>query len=150
MVMTMRILISVFADRAGGIANFLQLVRAMTVVYPHDQFTLVCPEASKFVELGRQDNVTVVAIPTGNAKELRRLYLGMIGLRRIARRQQADVIWSLNHGPYRRTCAAHVLSVNNSHQVYPWEETRSHPRSGFFRILLRWFFRRSLSNSQGV
>ncbi|HCJ7515447.1 TPA: glycosyltransferase, partial [Acinetobacter baumannii] len=55
-----------------------------------------------------------------------------------------DIIWSMNVGPYVKTSAYHVLSLNNAFQVCDANLLEIHP-SGSFRVsLLRFFFRLSM------
>ncbi len=83
-------------------------------------------------------------------QEIDRLLLGIRILPRLLRTGKADVVWSVNLGPYVRTKVPSVLSINNAYQVYPWKVSRYHPGSRVRVAILRWFFRRSLHLSDAV
>jgi glycosyltransferase involved in cell wall biosynthesis len=50
----------------------------------------------------------------------------------------------MNLGSYVKLNALNLLSINNSHQVYPLKDTISHPKSRFHVFFMRFFFRLSL------
>lgn len=95
-------------------------------------------------------NIEVISYGGKRYLEIDRAVLGFSGLKRIARERNPDIIWSLNIGLYIRAHVPQVLSVNNPHQVYPWEVTRYHPDSPLNVAFLRWFFRKSLRVSDAV
>ena len=60
-------------------------------------------------------------------------------------------MWSLNIGAYIKFAIPHVLSINNSYQVYPMTDVaKYHPKNSLNLFVLRFFFRQSLRNSAAV
>jgi glycosyltransferase involved in cell wall biosynthesis len=146
----MRILFQYFTGGGGGLANIMILLRTLANTYPQDQITVVCSQSSELKQLDSLPNVDVVFFGDGGNQELERLRLGLGGLQEIVRKVRADLVWSLNLGPYLKLNVPHVLSVNNAHQIYPWAVTRYHPKNPIFVAGLRWFFRNTLRVSDGV
>lgn len=148
----MKILFQYFAGSGGGgaLSNIILLLQALSKEYPDDQIDIVCSMGSDLCRLASLPNVQVIPYGGRFHKEVDRAVLGAFALNRIARKRGADVIWSLNLGAYFRCGVPHVLSVNNSHQVYPWHFRIHHPDSPITVAALRWFFRRSLHVSDGV
>jgi len=144
----MNVLFSYFCG-AGAHENLAFLLRTLARVFPQDTYHIVSPELS---ELNFQSGGNMHAVPVkqGLVRELTRFGLSYYGLDRLARERQADVIWSLNLGPYRRTEIPHVLSIHNAYQVYPSSVARYHPNKRFRVAALRYFFRQSLVSSEGV
>lgn len=146
----MRILFQYFTGGGGGLANIILLLQAISKQFPQDHIDIVCSRSSTLNSLGTLPNIKVLSYGGNKHQEIDRVFLGFCGLNRIARERESDIIWSLNLGSYVRTHVPQVLSVNNPHQVYPWEVTRYHPDSPFNVAALRWFFRKSLRVSDGV
>jgi glycosyltransferase involved in cell wall biosynthesis len=82
--------------------------------------------------------------------ELTRLWTGYFGLGQLVAKEQPDVVWCQNFGPYRRVNAPVVITMNNPHQIYPLEATRSHPQNCVYVWLLRYFFQKSLKVCDGL
>lgn len=137
-------------DRGGGIANVHLLIKAYARTVPGDSITIVCSRGAPLEDMARSPNCRVIALPNDRWKEFRRFWLNCFELKRIARREQSDVIWSLNLGPYVRTGTAQCLSIHNAYQIYPLNETRTHPGGRLRVAALRYLFRRSLDCSDGV
>jgi len=148
----LKILFQYFAGSGGGgaLSNIILLLQALAKEYPDDQIDIVCSKGSDLGSLAQLPNVQVIPYGGRFHKEVDRAALGAFALNRIARKRGADIIWSLNLGAYFRCEIPHVLSVNNSHQVYPWHFRIHHPDSPITVAALRWFFRRSLRVSDGV
>lgn len=147
----MRILVYLPADReGGGIVNFLQLVKAVALAFPHDHLILAIPEAFPLSKWTFPSNMEIVPLPTHRVREWGRLEMGLFGLKRLAAAHRADAVWALNLGAYRTLSAPQILTVNNPYQVCPWPETKWHPSGVATRAMIRFFFRRSLEVSAGV
>jgi len=144
----MKIMFQYFYGGGGAVENFYCLLSAFITRKNKDhQFIIVCDESSKLCELNSYDNVTIVHPNDLKIKELSRLYLGLFGFKQLIEKYQPDLIWSLNLGSYTKLGIPNILSLNNAHQVYPIEQTQSHPGSRFRVQFLRFFFRVSLSKS---
>jgi glycosyltransferase involved in cell wall biosynthesis len=150
MEVTLRILFQYLTGGGGALSNFILLLQAVAREYPGDHLDIVCSRSSDLHTLQSLPNIDVISYGGNRHQEIDRVILGLGGLGRLVRDRHSDVLWSLNLGSYVRTSAPQVLSVNNSHQVYPWEVTRLHPDNFINVAALRWFFRKSLSVSQGV
>jgi glycosyltransferase involved in cell wall biosynthesis len=146
----MRILFQYLTGGGGALSNVILLLKALSKKYPQDHIDVICSKSSGLHILEDLPNVKVLSYGTGWNQEVDRLLLGFGGLKRIAKERRADIIWSLNLGPYMKTDVPQVLSVHNPHQVYPWHVTRTHPDSRLNVAGLRWFFRKSLRVSDGV
>lgn len=146
----MRIVFQYYSGGGGGLANFALLLQAYLRRFPEDHITIVCSDKSILQKIGCEPNADVILIRESRMKELVRLWLGCVGLNSIAKQVQADVIWSLNIGTYFKSKVPTVLSLNNAHQIYPVEATRTHPGSPFRVFLLRFFFRLSSRAADGI
>ena len=146
----MRILFQYLTGGGGGLSNFILLLQAISREYPEDHLDVACSQSSGLYSLQSLPNVDVISLGSNRHQEIDRIVLGIGGLDRLARDRHADVLWSLNLGSYVRTSVPQILSVNNPHQVYPWEVTRLHPDNFINVAAMRWFFRKSLAVSQGV
>lgn len=146
----MRIVFQYYSGGGGGLANFVMLLQAYLQRFPEDHITVVCSESSALQRLASESNADVILLGEGRLKELIRFWLGCIGLNRIAKRTRADIIWSLNIGPYFRGAIPSILSVNNPHQVYPREITKIHPGGAIRVSFLRFFFRLSAGAANGI
>lgn len=144
----MKIMFQYFYGGGGAVENFYCLLSALICKGDQKhQFIIVCDKSSKLCDLNKYDNVTIHHPKDLIVKELSRLYLGCIGFKKLVKYYNPDLIWSLNLGSYTKLNVPNVLSLNNAHQVYPIEHTKSHPGSRFRVMLLRFFFRVSLSKS---
>lgn len=146
----MNILFQYYTCGGGGLANIVLLLESIAQIFPDDRLDIVCKESSGFSTLGYLDNVFIHTVGGFPQTEVRRAYLAIWELPKIARKCDSDVIWSMNIGLYRRIGIPHVLSVHNAHQVYPWSVVRYHPDHSIHVASLRWFFRRSLLVSDGA
>lgn len=146
----MRILFQYFKGSGGALSNVALLLNALAKEFPDDHIDIVCSSYTDFSILRNLKNVQFHSYGSGFNKEIDRLFLGMGGVKNMARQLKADIIWSLNLGSYVKTAIPHILSVHNSYQVYPWKAVRFHPDSYFAVFFLRFFFRRSLRVSDNV
>jgi glycosyltransferase involved in cell wall biosynthesis len=146
----MRILFQYFSGGGGGLSNIILLLKAYSREFPQDDLVIVCSEDSELNQLSSFPNVTIVGMPFGRFKEWTRLLLGVRGLKALANRHNSDVVWSLNLGSYVRLPVPNLLALNNPHQVYPWDATRTHPGSRLRVALLRQFSRLSLRVADAV
>ncbi len=146
----MRIVFQYYSGGGGGLANFALLLQAYLERFPEDHITIVCSNKSTLQQLGGAPNVEVIGLREGRFKELVRLWLGCVGLNNIAKKAQADIVWSLNLGTYVKGQIPAVLSLNNAHQIYPRAVTKTHPGSRFRVVLLRLFFRLSSRAASGI
>jgi len=146
----MRILFQYLTGGGGALSNIILLLQAISQQYPQDHMDIVCSSSSELRTLDTSSNIDVIIYDRGFHQEFDRALLGFGGISKIAIERHADIVWSLNLGSYVRTSVPQVLSVNNPHQVYPWEVTRYHPDNSFSVAALRWFFRKSLRVSDGV
>jgi len=136
--------------RGGAFSNIQLLLGALARAYPDDQYYLIGMRGLSFGAAEGCANVRAVYLPVPFHLELARAWHGVIGLPHVLETLKPDVLWSLNLGAYRRLQVPSVLSVHNSHQVYPREFARLHPGSWLRVNALRFFFRRSLSASDAV
>jgi len=146
----LRIVFQYYYGTGGALSNMMLLLKTISRQYPEDHIDIVCSAISGLRSLEMLPNVEILTYSKGPHREIDRALLGYGGLRDIAKERNADVIWSLNLGSYVKTDVPQVLSVNNSHQVYPWEVTRYHPDNPLNVAALRWFFRKSLAVADGV
>lgn len=146
----MNILFQYFTGGGGALSNIILLLQALSKQYPQDHIDIVCSKTSELNSLANLPNINILQYGGKRHQEVDRVFLGFGGLVRIAKERHSDVIWSLNFGSYVKTTLPQVLSVNNPHQVYPWEVTRYHPKNGLHVAVLRLFFRKSLRVSDGV
>jgi glycosyltransferase involved in cell wall biosynthesis len=127
------------------------LLVALASEFPEDQIDVVCTEASVPFKEPPPSNIHVHVLDARLPHEAQRLLFETFQVARLARRLRADVIWSLNVGPYIRTGIPQVLSLHNAFQVYPWREcAKYHPGSAPVLAGLRAFFRRSLRCSDAA
>lgn len=144
----MKIMFQYFYGGGGAVENFYCLLSAfITRQNKKHQFIIVCDKSSKLCDLNKYDNVIIHHPNDLKIKELSRLYLGLIGFKKLIKYHKPDLIWSLNLGSYTKLTIPNALSLNNAHQVYPIEQTKSHPGSRIRVLFLRFFFRVSLSKS---
>lgn len=146
----MRILFQYYSGGGGALENIKILLSGIIKSSPLDDFFIVCERNSTLTELSVFDNVEIINPIFFFHKEITRLYLGVYGLNRLVEKFDVDILWSMNLGPYRRVNCINILSLNNSHQVYPIKYTKSHPSSRLHVLLLRFFFRLSLKNVDKV
>jgi glycosyltransferase involved in cell wall biosynthesis len=140
----MRVLYQDLAKGSGAQASYKMLLHAMATEFPNDQYIIVCAKDSLLWSLSTLANIQVIRFGHGILAEWRRFCLEVFGIGRIARKHEADVIWTSNVGPYVRTGVPQVLMVLNPFQVHPWTVACYHPRSRLTLAALRLFFRRSL------
>jgi glycosyltransferase involved in cell wall biosynthesis len=134
----------------GGLSNLTVLLRTMAQHHPEDSIEIVTSPSAKFHALQDIPNIRVRRVRVTGVQEIDRMLLGIRILPRVLGAGKADVLWSVNLGPYVRTKVPSVLSVNNAYQVYPWKVSRYHPGSRVRVAILRWFFRRSLRLADAV
>ncbi|NTW73064.1 MAG: glycosyltransferase family 4 protein [Eubacteriaceae bacterium] len=146
----MNILYQYFSGGGGALSNFIQLLTALSIKYPDDKYYILCSESSQLQSLKKLNNVKIISYGGRFPKEVSRLILGWYDLIRIAKKNKVDILWSLNLGAYTKSNIPQILSVNNPHQVYPWEVTKYHPDNGLTVAAMRWFFRKSLKASDAV
>lgn len=118
--------------------------------HPEDSIEIVTSPAAQFSGLQDTPNVRIRSVKITGVQEIDRLLVAVRLLPRLVAAGKADVLWSVNLGPYVRLNVPSVLSVNNAYQVHPWKVSRYHPGSRIRVALLRWFFRRSLRRSDAV
>lgn len=147
----MRILFQAYGlNRGGGVANICELLDAFARVHPQDCLRVVCSEKAPLEHLRAHSNVEVQSLPHDALKEARRAWLNSVSVTRNARDFKADVVWSINVGPYTQLTVPHVISLHNAPQIYPWSEARLLVASPARIAALRWFFRLSLRSASGV
>ncbi len=146
----MRIIFQYYSGGGGGLANFVMLLQAYLRRFREDHITIVCSKSSALRSLASEPNVDFVILGEWRFKELVRFWLGCMGLNAIAKRNRADVVWSLNLGSYVRGGIPSIISLNNPHQIYPQEATTTHPGGGVRVFLLRSFFRLSARAANGI
>lgn len=146
----MKILFYYFHGAGGAVENFYHLLQSFCHINKDVQLIVLCDKDSKLNKLGLEDNVEIIHTKIYVSQEVTRLAYNIFLLRKIIQLQNPDVVWSLNVGPYFSTGKLQVLSVNNAFQVYPLEFSKFHPSSKLKVLLLRKFFRMSLSFSDLV
>jgi glycosyltransferase involved in cell wall biosynthesis len=133
----------------GGLSNLTILLRTMARHHPEDSIEIVT--SAQFPGLEDTPNIRIHRIRVSGVQEIDRMLLSIRLLPRLLRAANADVLWSVNLGPYIKPNVPSVLSVNNAYQVYPWKVSRYHPGGSRIRVaMLRWFFRRSLRVADNV
>ena len=146
----MRITFYYYMGGGGGLSNLIVLLRTMAQHHPEDSIEIVTSPSAKFHALQDVPNIRVRRVGVTGVQEIDRMLLGIGILPRLLGAAKADVLWSVNLGPYVRTKVPSVLSVNNAYQVYPWKVSRYHPGSRIRVAILRWLFRRSLRLADAV
>jgi glycosyltransferase involved in cell wall biosynthesis len=146
----MKILFYYYVGGGGGLSNIVLLLKAMARRHPEDSIEIVTSSSARFAALGDVPNIQIKSVRITGTQEFDRLLLGVTILSRIARDIKADVVWSMNLGPYVKIGVPCVLSIHNPHQVYPWKLSRYHPSRRAAVAALRWFFRRSLRISDAA
>jgi glycosyltransferase involved in cell wall biosynthesis len=134
----------------GGLSNLIVLLRTIARAHPEDSIEIVTSPSAQFVGVQDTPNIRIRRVSVTGVQEIDRLLLGVRLLPRFLRAGKADVLWSVNLGPYVRLTIPSVLSVNNAYQVHPWQVARYHPGSRTRVAILRWFFRRSLRLADAV
>ncbi len=146
----MKILFYYYMGGGGGFSNIILLLRAMARLHPEDSIEIVTSPSAPFDGLRDVPNIRIRRFRLTGLKEMDRLLLGVFCFPGIARETKADLLWSMNLGPYIKTGIPAVLSMNNPYQVCPWDVSRFHPGNPLRVALLRRFFRRSLRISDAV
>ena len=136
----MRITFYYYMGGGGGLANLTILLRTMARHHPEDSIEIITSPSAKFPGLQDTPNIRIRRVRVTGVQEIDRLLLGVRLLPRLLAAEKADVLWSVNLGPYVRTKVPSVLAVNNAYQVYPWKVSRYHPGSRIRVAILRWFF----------
>lgn len=146
----MKVLFYYFHGTGGAVENFYHLLDAFSNLNEDIKLTIVCDSNSKLNELSQKFNVEVIHTEIIFSREITRLYYNLIFLRKIIKKINPDVIWSLNIGPYFYSKKLQILSVNNAFQIYPFDFYKFHPSNKLNFFLLRVFFRISLFFSNTV
>lgn len=134
----------------GGVSSTCKLLEAYCTKYVDDHLTIMCTRRSPLAALHRFANVEVQVVPSGPMREIQRLTWGTYECRRQLARAAYDIVWCMNVGPYIKTTVPQILSLQNAYQVYPWNVARLHPGTRLRVAALRWFFRRSLRQTDAV
>ncbi|MCU4550032.1 glycosyltransferase [Acinetobacter pittii] len=144
----MKILFYYFHGAGGAIENFYHLLQSLCRINKDIQLVILCDKNSKLNDLSLENNVEIIHTKIYFSQEVTRLLYNFYILRKIVQVHNPDIVWSLNVGPYFSTGKLQVLSVNNAFQVYPLEFSKFHPSNKLKVLLLRKFFRMSLSFSE--
>ncbi|OLV74869.1 glycosyl transferase family 1, partial [Acinetobacter baumannii] len=142
----MNIVFQYYKGSGGALINIKHMLEAIILQNPNWNFVIVCNKTSVLSEIETPyNNLTYEYIVESNLpSEIGRLIFFTFKLKKIVEKYSADIIWSMNVGPYVKTSAYHVLSLNNAFQVCDANLLEIHP-SGSFRVsLLRFFFRLSM------
>ncbi|MEN4916787.1 glycosyltransferase [Acinetobacter pittii] len=142
----MNIVFQYYKGSGGALINIKHMLEAIILQNPNWNFVIVCSKTSVLSEIETPyNNLTYEYIVESNLPgEISRLLFFTLKLKKIVEKYSADIIWSMNVGPYVNTSACHVLSLNNAFQVCDSKLLEIHP-SGSFRVnLLRFFFRISM------
>lgn len=151
MVDTLRILFMAYGiGNGGGISNILYLLSAYARTHPRDKLYIITSQDSWLKRLETFPNVELRLFRSDIRKELLRFALGFFGIRLIAKRCDANLIWCINFGSYLPLHVPQVLAIHNAYSIYPWEVHHHHPDNFLQLGFLRCFFRISLARSQGV
>ena len=140
----MKILLQDLGPAAGGQRNYKLLLESLLKEFPEDQYTVICNTNSCYWSLKTYPNIRFLPFHNNVFKEVSRFWLETFRIGRVAKKYEADVIWTVSVGPYIRTGIPQVLLLFNPFQVYPWTVAQYHPRLRLTLAALRWFFRRSL------
>lgn len=142
----MNIVFQYYKGSGGALINIKHMLEAIILQNPHWNFVIVCNKTSVLTDIeSPYNNLTYeYIVETNLPSEVARLLFFTFKLKEIVEKYSADIIWSMNVGPYVNTSAYHVLSLNNAFQVCDSKLLEIHP-SGLFRVsLLRFFFRLSM------
>lgn len=146
----MKILFQYYSGGGGALENIMVLLTRLANDYPNDELIIVCNSSSKLNQLAYIKNISIITPKEFYHKELTRLQLGFWGLKSIVRKVKPDIVWSMNLGSYVKLKPVNLLSIHNSHQVYPLKDTISHPKNRLHVLIMRFFFRLSLKVSDRV
>ncbi len=146
----MKVLFYYYSGAGGGLSNIEMLLRTLAREFPTDEYHVACGASCRLSALHGVDGIRVTRISAGPAKELSRLAAGLWGLRALARELGPDVLWCMNSGSYLPAGVPQVLSLHNAHQVYPLAQACFGASARVRLPLLRWFFRATLAQSDGV
>lgn len=136
----------------GGRTDAANLLQALPRNFPQHQFLVVVPVGVGYETLSLPPNCTVRYVPTRRLNSLWRVYFDNVRLVSMARRFQADVVFSMgNTGPVRIRGIRHVLMIRQAFIVYPLAELRSKGLTPSWRMrLMRWYFRRNLAGADAL
>lgn len=126
------------------------LYRALADLSSIAEVVIVCSATSDLCKLKDHPKVKIVTADRIKHRELNRLYMGLGGLKAIVLREKPDVVLAMNLSSYVHLGVPSILSVNNPYQVYPKDINAYHPGKSPRVAILRWFFRRSLSRTDGM
>lgn len=146
----MKIIFYYYMGGGGGLSNIILLLSSMARCNPEDTIEVVTSQVTPLDSLENVRNLRIRRFRVTGNQEVDRMIVGLFFLRKVIRESEADIIWSMNLGPYTRVTIPSVLSIHNPHQVYPWEVHRYHPGKPWHVAILRWLFRRSLRRSDAV
>lgn len=146
----MNVLFYYYYGAGGGLSNIEMLLRTLAREFPGDEYVVMCAPSSRLSALHGVDGIRVTPVASAAGKELSRLAAGLWGLRARVRQLGPDVLWCINSGSYVAAGVPQVLSLHNAHQVYPLAQACFGASARVKLPLLRWFFRRTLAQSEGV
>lgn len=146
----MNIVFQYYRGSGGALINIKHMLEAIILQNPNWNFIIVCNRTSILGEIkSPYDNINYEYIVENHLPgEINRFLFFTFQLKKIVKKYSANIIWSMNIGPYVNTSAYHVLSLNNAFQVCDSTLLEIHP-SGPFRVnLLRLFFRISMRHTK--
>ena len=142
----MKIIFQYYKGSGGALINIKHMLESIILQNPQWQFVIVCARTSILGEIESPYNNIIYEyiVDSSFPSEINRLLFFTFHLKKIVTKYSADIIWSMNIGPYVKTSAYHVLSLNNAFQVCDSDLLQIHP-SGLLRVnLLRFFFKLSM------
>jgi glycosyltransferase involved in cell wall biosynthesis len=136
--------------QSGAVSSFVKMIEGYCERFPDDDLTVMCTAGSPLAKLVRLNNCHVEIVGRKVPREAYLLGAGDLAVWRLNQTHRFDVFWTVNVGSYVHGKLPQVLTVNNSHQVYPLDPAVPHPSSRLRVLLLRRLFRRSLRLSSAV
>ena len=131
--------------------HICRLLDSIVKQFPNDHLTIVSECGSQIYKYPWASHVSIIPIETCRIPEISRLNAATNLIPQICKRVNADIVWALNLGMYRKISTPQVISINNAFQVYPWRDLFSCvARNHFALAALRFFSTQSLKASNGV
>lgn len=148
----MNILVQYFfgGDGTGALEHFKVLLSSYQKRFPNDRLFVVCrPHAKMNSIVNLNPNIQIIHYGGKLFFEIERLFLHVVGFKKIIRDYNIDLMWNVNVGSYVRLNVPQVVSLSNAFVVYPLDDIITHIetfRRKISLIFMRLFFQISLKN----
>jgi glycosyltransferase involved in cell wall biosynthesis len=148
----MRILFFCFDGHGGGYTNLKILFSTLVRLYPEDHYTVVAFKDSDIIKIAEQyKNAEFLPIQFLGHRLTDRFYALRYALKKIIKKQNIDLLWTVNYGTLVPVTIPQVMTMNNLYQVFPWKNVVNlHPAGKFYLMMLRYIFRNSLRFTDSV